>query len=82
MHELVHALLIFIYENLRSCIDFLDHLMRQWPSESMETIKRNFYPRGGSEIRLDEMVSVRKGIYSAFRLGEVCRFYLQGFYVY
>lgn len=46
--------------------------MRQWPGETMETIKRNFYPQSGAEQRLDEMISVRKGIYAAFRLGEVC----------
>lgn len=45
--------------------------MRQWPGENMVTIKRNFYPRSGAEQRLDEMISVRKGVYSAFRLGEV-----------
>lgn len=45
--------------------------MRQHPSETMVTIKRNFYPQDTVEQRLDEMVSVRKGIYSAFRLGQV-----------
>ncbi|KAI1851294.1 hypothetical protein JX266_003369 [Neoarthrinium moseri] len=52
------------------CMNFLDHLMRQWPSEQMMTIKRNFYPRDGVEMQLDPMVGVRKGVYSAFRLGD------------
>ncbi|KAK9423636.1 putative Piwi domain-containing protein [Seiridium unicorne] len=56
--------------HILQCMNFLDHLMRQWPSEHMQTIKRNFYPQGGVEQRLDEMVSVRKGTYSAFRLGQ------------
>lgn len=49
----------------------MDHLMRQYPSEHMRTIKRNFYPADGKWIELDEMVHVRKGTYSAFRFGEV-----------
>ncbi|ETS85814.1 hypothetical protein PFICI_03839 [Pestalotiopsis fici W106-1] len=52
------------------CMNFLDHVMRQWPSERMELIKRNFYPRDGQEFRLDDMIVVRKGTYSAFRLGQ------------
>lgn len=52
-------------------IDFLDHVMRQWPSERMELIKRNFYPRDADQSRIDDMIVVRKGIYSAFRLGQV-----------
>lgn len=52
-------------------IDFLDHVMRQWPSERMELIKRNFYPRDAEQSRIDDMIVVRKGIYSAFRLGQV-----------
>ncbi|KAI4596997.1 hypothetical protein KJ359_004907 [Pestalotiopsis sp. 9143b] len=52
------------------CMNFLDHVMRQWPSERMELIKRNFYPRDAEQSRIDDMIVVRKGIYSAFRLGQ------------
>ncbi|KAI0129177.1 Piwi domain-containing protein [Xylariales sp. AK1849] len=52
------------------CMNLLDHLMRQWPSETMQTIKRNFYPQSGAELHLDSLIAVRKGIYSAFKLSE------------
>lgn len=54
--------------------------MRQWPSERMEIIKRNFYPRNKTgekpgekpEVwRIDDMIVVQKGTYAAFRLGQV-----------
>ncbi|KAH6653826.1 Piwi domain-containing protein [Truncatella angustata] len=56
--------------HILQCMNFLDHLMRQWPSERMVIIKRNFYSKDGIEQRIDEMIGVRKGIYSAFRLCE------------
>ncbi|KAH8673309.1 Piwi domain-containing protein [Xylariales sp. PMI_506] len=53
------------------CMNFLDHLLRQWPGETMQIIKRNFYPLNGADMGLDAIVVVRKGTYSAFKLGEV-----------
>lgn len=38
----------------------------------MIAIKRNFYNRQDNPMRLDTYTDVRKGTYSAFRLGEVC----------
>ena len=45
--------------------------MRQYPSENMIAIKRNFYNKQDNPMRLDLYTDVRKGTYSAFRLSEV-----------
>ncbi|KAI1333450.1 Piwi domain-containing protein [Xylariaceae sp. FL0016] len=51
------------------CLNFLDHCMREWPSERLLSIRRNWY-----ENKLGQTLSmysnVRKGYYSAIRLGE------------
>ncbi|KAK6855717.1 Protein argonaute [Apiospora arundinis] len=58
-------------KSVLQCMNFLDHLLRQYPSENMIAIKRNFYNRQDNPMRLDTYTDVRKGTYSAFRLGEM-----------
>ncbi|KAI1259661.1 Piwi-domain-containing protein [Xylariaceae sp. FL1019] len=60
-------------EQVLQAMNFLDHCMRQGPSERMLAIKRNFYSRVTTPFHLDgmpEYVLVRTGYYSAFRLSE------------
>ncbi|KAK8041405.1 hypothetical protein PG994_014412 [Apiospora phragmitis] len=57
-------------KSVLQCMNFLDHLLRQYPSENMISIKRNFYNKQDNPMRLDSYTDVRKGTYSAFRLGE------------
>lgn len=53
---------------------FFDHAMRQHPSESMVSIKRNFYSHDVPIVRLmGEYLEVIKGTYSAMRLSDVSR---------
>ncbi|KAE8440738.1 hypothetical protein EG329_006633 [Mollisiaceae sp. DMI_Dod_QoI] len=49
-------------------INFLDHLMRQGPSEAYTLIKRSFFARGGATVSLDNCVVAMKGVYSSIRL--------------
>ncbi|KAF8860682.1 eukaryotic translation initiation factor-like protein 2C 2 [Acephala macrosclerotiorum] len=49
-------------------ITFLDHLMRQAPSEHYTMIKRSFFARGGATTSLDNVVVAMKGVYSSIRL--------------
>ncbi|CZR64330.1 related to argonaute like post-transcriptional gene silencing protein QDE-2 [Phialocephala subalpina] len=51
-----------------AAINFLDHLMRQGPSEHYTMIKRNFFARGGATTSLDNVVVAMKGVYSSVRL--------------
>jgi eukaryotic translation initiation factor 2C len=48
--------------------DFLDHLMRQWPSTQYTPIKRSFFTKGTGYTQLDNYVSALKGVYSSIRL--------------
>jgi eukaryotic translation initiation factor 2C len=58
--------------HILECINFLDHLMRQQPSEQYTAIKRSFYSRGGgSRSNLDMCVEAMKGVYSSIRLCQV-----------
>ncbi|ORY58755.1 Piwi domain-containing protein [Pseudomassariella vexata] len=57
-------------KHVLECMNFLDHLMRQRPSERMISIKRNFYAEDSPRLTLDMYTHVRKGTYSAFRLSE------------
>ncbi|KAJ1324229.1 eukaryotic translation initiation factor 2C [Microdochium nivale] len=50
------------------CMNFLDHALRQTPSEHLLLIKRQFYALGGQRFRLGNYLEVMKGTYSAFRL--------------
>ncbi|KAI0439155.1 Piwi domain-containing protein [Xylaria telfairii] len=51
------------------CMNFIDHCMRQGPSEKMEAIRRNFYPKVSRTMELSRVVEVHKGFYAAARLG-------------
>lgn len=53
---------------LTSLADFLDHVMRQWPSMQYKLIKRSFFTRGTGFVQLDNYVSALKGVYSSIRL--------------
>lgn len=48
--------------------DFLDHLIRQWPSERYTVQKRSFFARGPQRCPLDLTVEAMKGVYASIRL--------------
>ena len=52
-------------------LDFLDHVMRQNPSENLISIKRNFYSPDAPRIPLENYLEVIKGTYAAFRISDV-----------
>jgi len=47
--------------------DFLDHVMREGPSKSMITIKRNFFAKGEARFDLGTGVQAAKGVYASIR---------------
>ncbi|SPO05231.1 related to argonaute like post-transcriptional gene silencing protein QDE-2 [Cephalotrichum gorgonifer] len=53
------------------CMNFLDHLVRQRPSETLVPIRRNFYPPNAQYQRLDEIVEVSIGAYMAMKISNV-----------
>ncbi|TAQ85545.1 hypothetical protein B7494_g6138 [Chlorociboria aeruginascens] len=57
-------------DSVLEAINFLDHLMRQWPSELYTVQKRNFFSRGTQTQRvpLDKVIEAMKGVYSSVRL--------------
>lgn len=52
-------------------LDFLDHVIRQHPSDTMVSIKRNFFQRGSRPFKLDDVVEVFKGTYCSIRMNQV-----------
>lgn len=52
-------------------LDFLDHALRQQPSETMKLIKRTLFNEYSETRRLNSYSEAIKGIYSAIRLSEV-----------
>ena len=52
-------------------LDFLDHLVRQSPSEQYTAIKRSFFAQGGQRHALDNVVEAMRGVYSSIRLCEL-----------
>ncbi|EAA29350.1 Piwi-domain-containing protein [Neurospora crassa] len=52
------------------CMSFLDHLLRQGPSERMKTIKRSFFHPSMPGRDLDMLLMACKGVYASFRLSE------------
>ncbi|KAI0160179.1 Piwi domain-containing protein [Xylariaceae sp. FL1272] len=61
-------------EHVLQAMNFLDHCMRQGPSERMLAIKRNFYPKNSrSTTTALPYLEIRQGFSSAFRLGESIR---------
>lgn len=55
---------------IQEALNFLDHLIRQRPSENMVAIKRNFYAANSSGKILHDgaVVEVHKGTYASLRL--------------
>jgi eukaryotic translation initiation factor 2C len=51
--------------------DFLDHLMRQYPSDQYTSQKRSFFARGKERTALDNVIEAMKGVYTSIRLCEV-----------
>ncbi|KXH51872.1 piwi domain-containing protein [Colletotrichum simmondsii] len=53
------------------CMNFLDHLVRQYPSENLLSIKRNFYnERNPQTMDLGPCLQVVKGVYSSVRMNQ------------
>ncbi|KAK4242909.1 hypothetical protein C8A03DRAFT_28908 [Achaetomium macrosporum] len=52
------------------CMSFLDHVLRQGPSENMKLIKRTLFNSYSETYRLNNATEAIKGIYSAIRLNE------------
>lgn len=49
-------------------INFADHLLRQTPSKKYSSIKRAFFPHGGTRFVLGGGVEAFKGVYQSLRL--------------
>ncbi|KAM0278769.1 hypothetical protein ACHAQH_004960 [Verticillium albo-atrum] len=55
------------------CMNFLDHAVRQFPSERLVQIKRNFYsrqPSKSSVFPLSDVAELIKGVYASVRLNQ------------
>ncbi|KAI5863615.1 Piwi-domain-containing protein [Durotheca rogersii] len=52
------------------CMNFFDHCMRQYPSQKLLCIKRNFYDRDRPKAKLGFDLVINQGIYSTVRLSE------------
>lgn len=61
------------HNHVLECMSFLDHLLRQGPSENLLAIRRNFYHREAPVHQLDKFGAIvaRKGIYASMRLSQV-----------
>ncbi|PVH73736.1 Piwi-domain-containing protein [Cadophora sp. DSE1049] len=55
-------------KSVLEAITFLDHCMRQGPSEQYTMIKRSFFSRGTTSHQLDNVVVAMKGVYTSIRL--------------
>ncbi|EKD12356.1 piwi domain-containing protein [Drepanopeziza brunnea f. sp. 'multigermtubi' MB_m1] len=55
-------------KSILAAINFLDHAMRQGPSETYTMIKRSFFSRGNVSTQLDNVVVAMKGVYTSIRL--------------
>ncbi|OCK86160.1 Piwi-domain-containing protein [Lepidopterella palustris CBS 459.81] len=52
------------------CIDtinFLDHVMREWPSQRYTQIKKSFFQRGEQRFSLGQGIEAFKGVFSSLR---------------
>lgn len=58
-------------EHVLECMNFLDHVIRQWPSENLLAIKRNFYAKTNAPRELldrtNRHIEAVKGIYASIR---------------
>ncbi|KAK0625289.1 Piwi domain-containing protein [Bombardia bombarda] len=52
------------------CMSFLDHVLRQGPSERMTLIKRSLFNNNSQARNLNSYIEAIKGIYSSIRLNE------------
>ncbi|KAK5661715.1 hypothetical protein OQA88_9815 [Cercophora sp. LCS_1] len=57
-------------EPVLECMNFLDHLLRQGPSERFKLIKRSLFNESSETKRLDANTEAVKGIYAAVRMSE------------
>ncbi|KAG6264982.1 hypothetical protein E4U47_006588 [Claviceps purpurea] len=56
--------------SVQVALNFMDHLLRQWPSQHMVAIKRNFYPKDqqGRLLMHGGVLEVHKGTYASIRM--------------
>lgn len=64
-------------EHVLECMNFLDHVLRQWPSENLLAIKRNFYAKANAPRDLldktNRHIEAVKGIYASIRTNSSMR---------
>jgi eukaryotic translation initiation factor 2C len=54
--------------SLLAAINFLDHLLREWPSSQYTAIKRNFFQHGEKRSDLGGGIEAFKGVYQTMRI--------------
>ncbi|KAL7797242.1 Piwi domain-containing protein [Trichoderma ceciliae] len=56
--------------SVQEALNFMDHLIRQWPSEHLLAIRRNFYKKNEAGLPLlgGGIIEVHKGTYASLRL--------------
>ncbi|KAL4730323.1 Protein argonaute [Fusarium chlamydosporum] len=58
--------------SVQEALNFIDHLVRQFPSKNLLAIKRNFYRTGqpGAPLQDGAIVEVHKGTYASIRMSD------------
>ncbi|KAM0503725.1 hypothetical protein ACHAP8_002966 [Fusarium lateritium] len=58
--------------SVQEALNFIDHLVRQFPSKNLLAIKRNFYQTGrpGAPLQDGAIVEVHKGTYASVRMSD------------
>lgn len=54
-------------ERVLEALNFLDHLLREWPSTRYTPVKRAFFDQDEEGRNFDSILDVRKGFYQAIR---------------
>lgn len=54
-------------EGVLESLNFLDHLLREWPSSRYTPVKRAFFDQNEEGRNFDSILDVRKGFYQAIR---------------
>ncbi|RKF74147.1 Protein argonaute [Golovinomyces cichoracearum] len=54
--------------SILEAISFLDHALRQGPSEHYKQIKRSFFSQGSNSRKLDDLIYAMKGVYASMRI--------------
>ncbi|KAF4636136.1 hypothetical protein G7Y89_g1931 [Cudoniella acicularis] len=54
--------------SILEAINFLDHVIRQGPSDIYTSIKRSFFSKGTQQQPLDNVIVAMRGVYSSIRL--------------